>query len=805
PANGLELDVFFDWFLPMAEALVHAHERGVIHRDIKPGNILITKENVPKILDFGIARILRTDTGHAEGDPEEESLTQLGAIMGTPAYMSPEQAGGMKVGPGTDIFSLGTVMYEALTGRRPFKGKTVQELLTSVLRDEPENMAAVRPEIPYLLKHIVAKSLQKDLQRRYQTVQDLLNDMWVAKAEWKSLLASGRSPWSIDAQKVPVKVTAGWKLYGRIALGTCLLLIGILCGWFFSGRALKAPAPMFRVYKIPLEGVSSPITGGGSSISPDGRMIAYVEDERLRLLDFTTGESTQISDDTHVEQQPFWSPDSRYVGYLTNMGRTIRKAPVRGGQGTTVCDVSALGYVSSATWGSHGDIVFDIWGGDWTRGGGLLRVHQDGGKPEPLVPFDLQRGEGYQAPHYLPDGKGLLFVKVQSDGSSELLLESEGLRRSLSKRHEERIFYPVYCRSGYILYQKGLASDYGIWAVPFSLARLEATGEAFPVAGDAAWPSVSSDGTLAYVSEPLYKQQLVTLNRKGQILSTIAPPLTGVQIGGIALSPDQTRVAFDAFEKGYEDTWLADMDRGTKSRLTFSASRDAEVTWSPDGTRIAFSSEREGLSDIFVQPIYPGAPTEPLVQGGVDKFNPDWSRDGRFLAYEMATTDTRRDLWYIPMGPDGEKPAKPLARQPALFLQTPFDETMPQISPDSRYLAYMSDISGRWEIYVRPFPNGPGEWQISVRGGKYPRWSAQGDVLFYVEEDTLMAAKIHVRQGFKVEAPEELFKWKHLGLYFTRRYDTWADGGRFVAVQETSEGKRFMNVIEHWHMAYPSN
>lgn len=804
-ANGLELHVFFDWFIPMTEALAHAHERGVIHRDIKPGNILITMDNAPKILDFGIARIFRKDESRAQGSIDEESVTQLGAIIGTPAYMSPEQAGGVKVGPGTDIFSLGTVMYEALTGQRPFRGKSVQELLTSVLRDEPETIAAVRPETPYLLRHIVTKALRKDSRSRYQTVQDLVNDMLVAKAEWTGSPPSASGPGPHEAHEVAITKGLGWKRMTQIALGIPILFLSIFFGWFFSARESKAPAPTFRIYRIPLEGVSSPITGGGSSISPDGRMIAYVEDERLRLLDLTTGESKQISDDVQVEQQPFWSPDSRYVGYLTNMGRAIRKTSVRGGQVSTVCDVSTLGYVSSATWGVHGNIVFDLWGGDWTRGGGLLRVHQDGAKPEPLVPFDPQRGEWFQAPHYLPDGKGLLFVKVQADGSSELLLESGNARRSLVKRQEDRIFYPVYCQSGHILFQTGLASDYGIWALPFSLHGLESTGEPFPVARDAAWPSVSLDGTLTYVSEPLYKQQLVVLNREGQIVSTIFAPLTDTQIGAIALSPDQTHVAFDAFEKGYEDLWLVDISRKTMSRLTFSASSDGDATWSPYGTLLAFSSQRKGLSDIFVQPIYPGAATEPLVQGGFDKFNPDWSRDGRILAYEMATNTSKRDLWYISMAPGGGNPSEPLDRQPALFLRTPYDEAMPQISPDGRYLAYMSDISGRWEIYVRPFPVGPGEWQVSVKGGRYPRWSAQGDRLFYVENDTMMAAKIEAKQSFKMETPEVYFKWKHLGLYFTRRYDAWPDGEHFTVVQETSEGKRFMNILENWHLAYSSN
>jgi len=805
PETGLDLEVFFDWFLPLSEALAHAHERGITHRDIKPANIMVTKGGEPKILDFGLARIQGKDCDQAEGGSGEESLTQIGTIMGTPAYMSPEQAVGKRVDHRTDIFSFGILMYEAITGGRPFKGQTVQEIITSILKDQQDAVSSLKPGIPYLLNHIVAKALQKDLRKRYQTVHDMVNDLRVAKAEWEDQEVSGESALEKHvAKSLPGKTDwSKWRML--MASGACLLLLGALCGWLLVNQKTVTTEQIRRVYRIPMGGEASPITGGGPSISPDGRMIAYVQDERLWILDLGTGQSMQVHDAVQVEQQPFWSPDSLNVGYLTDMGRTIRKALVKSGQSATICNISSLGYASSASWGNQGDIVFDLWGSDWTRGLGLLRVPQDGGDPQPLLQFDPLKGEAYQAPYYLPNGEALLWVTVHADGSSELVVRSGGVSRSLVKCPRERIFYPVYCSSGYLIYQKGLANEYGIWAVPFSLLRLETTGDPFLIAQSGAWPSVSLDGTLTYMSEPLGKQQLVWLNRKGEVLSGIGPSLTGTQIGGVALSPQQTRVAIDAFEKSYEDIWIIDIERGTDTRLTYTLSRDAEAAWSPDGARIAFSSERDGMSDLFLQPLDGGARPEVLVKGRADKSNPHWSRDGRFLVYEMLGTKTNRDIWYLPTMPKGAQTAETWVQEPVLFLQTPFDEAVPQISPDSRYLAYMSNVSGRWEVYARPFPDGVGEWQVSVRGGAYPRWSSHGEELFFVEGETLMAAKVFYKPNFRVDVPQKLFQWNHLGLYFTRRYDISADGQRFVAVQETSEGKRYLNVIENWHKAYASH
>jgi eukaryotic-like serine/threonine-protein kinase len=798
--TGLELDTFLDWFLPLAGALAHAHERNVIHRDIKPANIIVTRDGMPKILDFGLARIMRDGEDRTGCANVDECLTQIGTIMGSPPYMSPEQASGTTVDCRTDIFSLGIVMYEALTGQRPFTGKTIQDIITSVLKDDPGPVVARRPGVPYLVDHIVGKALQKDRRNRYQTAQDMVNDLQTVKRDRSASQKTGTAggEW-FDAP--PSRAPRRSTLFQRVLVGGLLLVTAVLGGLVMRGVERPVDDPPRRFFRIPLEGVASSVTGGGPAISPDGRRIAYVQEDALWMMNLATGQAVKIPDAVDVEGQPFWSPDSRHVCYLSNMGRTIMKMAVADNQSVTLCDVSALGYIGDGTWSDDGRIVFDLWGGDWTRGLGLMAVSPDGDAMQSLMPPDSATGITYQAPSFLPQDRGLLYVKVHPKGHSELMVKTDGTERSLVKNAEGRIFDPLYCPSGHLLYQVGLAERYGIWAVPFSLDRLEVTGTPFLVAENGTCPSVANDGTLTFMTEPPFTQQLNWLDRQGQILSTVGPALPGTQIGAITLSADQTMVAMDGFDMNYEEVWLVDIARSTRSRMTFSSARDADATWSPDGRQLVYASERDGTSDLFLQDADPGAAAVRLVTGKADTFNPDWSRDGRFLAYEQISAETKRDIWYLPLGKDGKPGDPPGESQATVFLKTPFDETMPQISPDGRHIAYMSDISGRWEVYVRPFPHGGGERQVSVRGGGYPRWSTRGDELFYVEGKALMSARVHTNHSVSFDIPVKLFEWRHLGLYFTRRFDPSADARRFLAVNETSTEKRSLNIVEHWDRA----
>ncbi len=769
PAGGLELKLFFKYFIMLAEAITHAHEMGIIHRDIKPANIIVTPEGLPKLLDFGLARI------QSGADASRPCLTMVGTIMGSPAYMSPEQALGRPLDHRSDLFSFGVVMYEALTGKKAFRGHNFQELIAAITRDTPDSIESIRRDIPPLLAHILKKCLQKDTEERYQTARDVLNDLRSASEE----KAETNIP--IPVRKKTVQS------YGLPAAAFIfVLLVSIFAAWrfFLPENASNLP---HRVFRIPMEGMDTSYSGGGAAISPDGCMIAFVADEKLCVMDLDTGQRREITDARKVERQPFWSPDSSSIGYISEMGRYIRKTSPRGGGSDLICDVPPMGLAGTASWGSGGDIIFDMWGGDLSEAIGLMQVGQDGGTPQNIIMPDSQTDKVWQTPCFLPDGKSLLLVAIEKNGSSELMLRSREKLIPLVRYEDEKIGCPVYSPSGHILYQKGDA----LWAVPFSLKRLQRTGEPFLAAERGTWPSTAFDRTLAYVEGASAAQQLVWVNRKGEILSAIGSELPDTQIGGFSISPNEAYVAMDALSEDYEDIWLMDTRRGARTRLTFSETRTAEPSWIDD-TALVFTSEQNGSNNIYRQATDFQEPSSLLLSG--EASNPYWFDAGKLIVFDLISNESRRDIFYLPIASSSTP-----AEKPRPFLKTSFDESMPHLSPDGRHLAYMSNRSGKWEVFVKPFPEGAGEWQISVEGGGYPRWSPKGDELFFATDEGLMCAKVDTHPAFDSDVPIKLFDWKHLGLYFSRRYDVGSDGEKFMAVRETGASKANLVIIQNWN------
>jgi serine/threonine protein kinase/Tol biopolymer transport system component len=783
PKQGLSLDQFFAWFIPLADALAHAHEHGVTHRDLKPGNIMVSKDGLPKILDFGLARITRPEPAEVDSQAPTKSvpssLTQLGTVMGTPAYMSPEQAEGKPVDHRSDIFSFGVVLYEALTGTRPFQGESYISLISSILKDEPASVTTLRPELSRELGKLLRNCLQKDRRRRVQTMLDVRREM----EEVQASLEAGTMLIEASALVRPVEQPAVPRWRQPIPMVTAAAVLSLFIGILATWTLKPSPEPPLRKFQLPVEGSLT----SGLAISPDGTKVVYTQNGRLWIRELNKVAPRELPETTDA-RNPFWSPHSNVVGYVT--GRTLKTVAAEGGPGTTLCELP--GGISGATWNAEGTIII----GQWERG--LYAVSAQGGEPRVLMKPDSTKGEAsFGGPGVLLDGRTLVFSIRKKDGSWDIVAQSGNTRTPLITHRNDFIGIVAYSPSGHLVYQRGFPSN-GIWAVPFDLSKLAVTGESFLVDQQGAWPSVSADGLLVYRTETraaLY--QLVWVNRSGRVEGIIGQPQEVIH--GPSLSPDGSRVAVGGIENGNEDIWIHDVARGTKTRLTFDPVDDYEPTWSPAGDQVAFTSVRSDRSGIFLQAADGSGTPQRLVSWANigSNGNPDWSRDGHALVYHVSGPNTGRDLWYVPL--TGE-------RKPVLFLQTPFHEGLPVLSPDSRYIAYVSNESGRFEVYVKPFPQGEGKWQVSVNGGVYPRWNRRGTELFYVEGNTLMAAPVETQSRFRVGSPQTLFTGEQVGtslLYdgsaFYPSYDVTADGQRFVIVQPVGRSITTpIMVVENW-------
>jgi eukaryotic-like serine/threonine-protein kinase len=743
----------------VADALGAAHARGIVHRDLKPENIMLTA-GVAKVLDFGLAQAPAAVQPHSHS--AEQSLTTPGCILGTAAYMSPEQACGKDMDARTDIWSFGCVLYESLTARRAFGGSTFTEILAAILEREPD-WSALPASTPVSLRSLLERCLRKDVSRRLRDIGD-------ARIELEDLLAAPPALASTPARRAPpVRTVVLSAALGAVA--AAVVFAGVL--------TLRRPSEPAAPHPTKFIITPNRLARGGAneidaevSISPDGKRIAYVEaeDAQFWLRDIDQDQARPVPGAKAV-YQAFWSPDSRFVGYAAR-GELV-KIPVEGGTPVRICKLPN-GF-RRANWSSDGEtIVFS----DST---GLFTVPARGGEPTRLLAhnhlehpsfLDLDHGRRavlYQAREHDPR-HGIYILEV---GESK----PRFLAYSASSNP-----YPAYSPTGHIIYADGMGDSLAIWALPFSLATLQPTGKAFPIAQHGSSQQVSRTGTIVYSDAPNDQHQLEWCDRSGKVLSTIGEP---TRQGFPVLSPNNRKLAVANL---YDfEIWLHDLDHGSRTQLTFNPAMQRPTSWTAKD-EVTYSSDRSGNRDIFSKPADGSGEVSAVVSTPADEDAADWSADQRFVIYEIDSPDTKTDLFYRERGKDGN------LGDAVVYLKTPFREWQPRFSPDGKFVAYVSNESGGWEIYVRQFPGGANKVQISNHGGFAPRWRQDGKEIFYVEQGKLIAVTVTTHPVFSSSTPTLLFQNAALP-----NYDVSSDGKRFIVMEKPPAGRPLtIHVVENW-------
>ena len=695
----------------IAEALEAAHEQGIIHRDLKPANIKVTPDGNVKVLDFGLAKAL--ETPHAASTLSlsptitSPAMTGIGVLLGTASYMAPEQARGKTVDKRADIWAFGCVVYEMLTARRAFSGEDATETIATIVKNDADWTLLPTDTSPVVVT-CLKRCLQKDPKQRVHDAGDV------------RLALDGA--FAVGVTALPTKKgrdTRLWRVAATALLLTTLALAAIIV---YLLRSTSSPA-VVRFVVSPPEKTAFSVSGptGGSvafnsgTISPDGRRLVFsLQDAAgkvmlwVRPIDSLAAQPLPGTDDPTL---PFWSPDSRFVGFFAS-GK-LKKIDVTGGPPLTLCDAPVA---RGGAWTRDDVIVFAP-----TNSGPLYRVSAAGGEPTAVT--KLQSGQAFhRSPSFLPDGRHFVFrAQGASAGIFVGSLDSEETK-SLQSADTQGVYAPP----GYLLFVR----QGTLLAQSFDASKLQLAGEPFPIAervvddtgnGLGAF-SVSDNGVLTYRTGGTNSAdvQMNWFDRQGK---QIEPVATLAAYQGVELSPDGARVAAHRHDGEGGDIWLLERTRGITSRFTFDASQDnSSPVWSPDGSRIVFSSLRGGSQGLY-QKLSNGAGNEELLLRSSVVVPTSWSPDGRFIVYWLGEQQTRGDLWVLPLTGD---------RKPFPFVQTPFAEAGGQISPDGRWIAYHSDETGRNEVYVRPFPSGAGKWQISTDGGRWPRWRRDGKELFYM-------------------------------------------------------------------------
>jgi serine/threonine protein kinase len=734
----------------IAAALEYAHEKSIVHRDLKPANVKIAAEGVVKVLDFGLAKVL--DDGRISADPASSptltmGATQAGVILGTAAFMAPEQARGQAVDRRADIWAFGVLLFEMLAGRPAFQGESVSDILASVLKFEPD-WSALPAGTPGPIRKVLQRCLTKDRKQRLQAI----GEARIALEEYTAGRAEVEMAPPVRHRMLP------W--IAAVVFGLAFVIITAV-----HFRETQSDSRVFRFVIEPPEKTSF----GSLAISPDGRLLAFTATDSdgkvqlwVRPLDSL---NTKPLPGTDGATFPFWSPDSHYVAFFAS--RQLKKIPVSGGPAITICDVRNG---RGGAWNRNGTIIFGAYPSP------LFSVAAAGGQAKPLTSLDQSKQEtSHRSPFFLPDGLHYLYSIGGLDAGIYLgELGSAARTRLLSE--PSNAVYAASATGGHLLFWRGGS----LIAQPFDAGSLRLSGDPFSVAERVGYAtaygiavfSSSENGILAYSNGTADQfSQLTWFDRTGKRLGTTGEP---GYLDAPSLSPDEKQVAvsrYDPQRPGY-DIWLTQTATANFTRFTFGPKSNQYAVWSPDNSFLAFSSDRDAnVFNLYRRTSNGAGKDELLMKSDHIKYPDDWSADGRWLLFEENDPKTRKDLWVLQVPGDNK---------PVSYLRGDSNEADASFSPDGKWVAYNSDESGQYEVYVQSFPASGGKWQISSDGGRFPKWRRNGRELFYVSSEKKITAVDVNAAGtiFQAGTPHPLFEAhsNHVQVM----YSVSRDGQRFL-------------------------